>query len=190
MLIALGVVVVALLIFFDLVQPEYTDVMQTKGEIAAENDLYQSESQAVAAAQKIISQYQQQENGAGGTVALALPAQEDVAGAVAQVYGIAENDGIMIQSMGVSAPIIQAQSAGAASTTPMGSFSLQVSGTGSYEGFKNFVSGLETNIRILDVRNVSIAPVVQTVAKGVAAFNPDLFNFSVTVETYYQASQT
>ena len=190
-IIALLLVIVALVVFFDLIQPEYADILQTKGQIAAENDLYQTESQAVASAQKVLGEFQKQQGGGSSAVALALPTGEDLAGAIAQVYGLAANNNLAIQSLTLSAPTLQGTGSGAqtaATTKPLGSFSLQVNAIGTYENFKNFISGIETNIRIFDVRGATIAPASQaaTGGKTIAPASQDLFNYTMTIVTYYQ----
>lgn len=184
-------VVIALVLFFDLVQPEYADFEQTKGTLAGENQLYQTESQAVNTAKKIIAQFQQQVQGEQ-TVGLAMPTREDIAGALAQVYGLAASNGVNVQGVSISSPTIQPAPAGGttgAATKPIGSFSLQVSAVGSYESMTSLISGLETNIRVFDVKNISLAP-AQTnaaVAKG-APVTQDLFTYNITVITYYQTN--
>jgi len=192
LLLALGLVVVSLVVFFDLIQPAYATLLQTKGQVAAENGIYQTESQAVTAAQNVISEFQQQES--SGTIALVLPTTEDVAGTVAQLYGLAQNNNITIQSVGISSPAIQAQdlSGTAAASTlakPLASFSLQISGAGTYESFKSFLSGIETNIRIFDVKSVSLSPAApaNAVGKGAPA-TQDFFTYSLTIATYYQTN--
>ena len=40
---------------------------------------------------------------------------------------------------------------------PTGTVSFQISGSGSYESIKNFLMGLETNIRIFDVNSISLS---------------------------------
>lgn len=190
-IISLALVVIALVVFFDFIMPEYANIMQSKGQISAENGIYETESQAVTAVQNVIDQYKQQQ-GSGEAIALSLPDDQDVAGALAQVYGIAQNNNVAIQSISVSSPMIQAPigaSGGEASSTasPIGSFSLQLSAAGSYENFKNFISGIETNIRIFDVRGVSLSSASQVAPGKNGAGTQDFFNYSITVETYYQA---
>jgi Tfp pilus assembly protein PilO len=196
LLIALGLIVVSLVIFFDLIQPEYANILQTKGQIVGEQGLYTTESAAVATAENVISEYQQQQS--SGTIAEVLPTDEDVAGTIAQIYGLAQNSGIAIQSLGISSPAIEAQTlSGSASTTltqPLGSFSLQISAAGTYENFQSFLTGIETNIRIFDVKSVTLTPVGSTGAsggsseKGAAPATQDFFTYSLTIETYYQTN--
>ena len=203
-LIALGLVIVALVMFFDMIQPEYAQVMQTKGQITAENQLYANEQSAVATAKKVIAEFQSQQDSGETSVALALPTQEDVAGAVAQIYGLAQNNGILVSALGLSAPTLETlQLQGNPSSTgiarPVGMFTIQISAAGSYENFNNFLQDLETNIRLFDLKSVTFggggsgvpnqppsSQSASTPSKAVA--NPDSFTYNLTVATYYQSS--
>ena len=198
-ILSLLLVVVAFIIFFDLIDPEYANIQQTKGQIVGENGVYQTESQAVAAAQKVISEYQQQEQSqGGGTIALALPTDEDLAGAIAQIYGLAENNGLLVQSLAIGAPSLQLQATPAsgapavATTNPIGDFSFQITVLGSYENFKNFISGVETNVRLFDVKSMTIAPESNAVSSGkiTATAGEDFFDYNLTIETYYQTTKS
>ena len=117
-----------------------------------------------------------------------MPSGEDVAGALTQIEGIAENNGIVITSIAVSPPAVQVKTGATQSTTmkPLGSFTFNVTASGSYESFKNFLSELETNIRIFDVKTISLQPSARAAVAGKAAPSPDMFTYAITVATYYQ----
>jgi Tfp pilus assembly protein PilO len=179
---ALGFIVLALVLLFDLVEPEYTNFQTLKGQLSGEQAFLQSETTAVAQAQTLISQYQS-ESASEQTAALAVPTGEDLAGAVAQIYGLAANEGIVIETVGISAPALQANAASSTQLVqPLGTITFQISAIGSYESLQNFLSGLQANVRIFDVKGLSIAS-----ANGAAGKSQDLFNYNITVVTYYQA---
>jgi hypothetical protein len=193
---SLLLVVVALVVFFDVVQPEYGVIAQVKGQIAAENNLLQTESSTVGAAQKIIAAYKGQ-TGGQGTIDLAMPTTQDIAGGAAQIYGLAQNSGLAIQSLAISPPTVSQPSspvaggASAATTKPVGTFSFQIAANGSYESLKNFLSGLETNIRIFDLKGLTVTP--EQVTQGASGGrnpvgNQDFFTYNLTVATYYQTN--
>ncbi len=179
---ALLFIVVALVVLFDLVQPEYGNFQTLKGQLAGEQAFLQSETTAVAQAQTLISQYQGQ-SASAQTAALAVPTGEDLAGALAQVYGLAANSkGLVIQTVGVSAPALQSQTASSTQLVqPLGTITFQISAIGSYEALQDFLSGLETNVRIFDIKGLSVAP-----ANGATGKSQDFFTYNLTVATYYQ----
>ncbi len=189
------------LMFFQLIQPAYSDVQTLKGKELSTKSALEKEQQAIEQAKTLIAQYQS-ESQAQNNLALAMPAGPNVAGALAQLYGIAQNNGIAINAMSVSAPAIQLaqgaqQKSGTASgggqiIKPRGTVSIQVSALGSYENLKSFIAQIETNLRVFDLTSFSIqAPsggvaVVDSGGKGAPAANPDLFGYNITVVTYYQ----
>ena len=178
MILSLVFLVAAFIIFFQLIEPTYGDLETLKGQELESRNLLANEQNVVGAVKKLLGQYESEGDAANG-LALAMPSGPNVASAVAQIYGIATNSSIAIQSMTLSTPsvLLRSQSGDAAQVVrPAGTFSIQISSTGSYEDLKNFLSQLETNIRIFDVTGFSLQPA----AKG------DLFNYTFTVATYYQ----
>ncbi len=197
MLIALAFLVAALFTFFDFIQPTYGHLQTKKGtELSSENFL-SNEQQIVGQAKTLISQYEN-EGAVQDSLALAMPSGPNIASALAQVYGIALNNNVAIQSVGITSPMVelqnQAQQAGASAGLPagqgtkqMGTFSLQIAAAGSYENFKSFLSQLEMNIRIFDLTALSIQPPQSGVLNGKgSAASSDLFTYNFTVATYYE----
>lgn len=202
MLLALLFLTSAFLIFFDLIQPAYGDLQKKKGqEVSAQAFLVQ-ERQTIAQAKKLIDQYAN-ESTAADNLSLSMPSGKNLAGALAQIYGIAQNNGIVVQAIGVSLPAIaaaqsqqakiQGQSGNVTApltlnqiVKPAGTISLQVTAAGSYENLKAFLAGLEANLRVFDVINLGIqsAPLVAGGRGGGAAQN--FFMYAMTVATYYQ----
>jgi septal ring-binding cell division protein DamX len=192
-------VIGALVILFDLVQPAYDSVSQLKGEVAGQQAYLETEKQAVQKAQDLITQYQSQSQSAQN-VGLSLPSSQDMAGALAQIYGLAQNNNLVIQIAAVSAPtllVTQTKGAtnagGAAAATakgsdgiskPIGTYTLQLTANGSYESVRGFIAGLESNIRIFDVKGFLVGQ--SQGAGGAHAANQNFFTYTITVATYYQ----
>jgi hypothetical protein len=193
MLLALVLLVAAFIGFFDFVQPTYGDVQDLRGKAVADQGLLKSLGDIVKQAQALISSYNDQSSGTAA-IGLALPAGPDMAGALTQIGGIAQADSLSIMSIAVSTPALQvSKSAGTnASSTqaaqPAGNFSLKITATGNYGGFKNFLADLETNLRLFDVQNVSLQPVAGAGAGGKGkSVSVDYFTYNIVVQTYYQA---
>jgi len=201
-LVAALIVAGALVVYFEFIVPAYTNLQMVKGQEESEKTLYANETQIVNQVKSLLSTYQSNAS-SSQSVAMALPVGQDVSGALAQIYGIAANTGVTVQGVAVSVQAVQtvAPSAVAADTStsqianaaaggsiikPTGTVSFQIAGSGSYESFKNFIHGLETNIRIFDVTAITIQPAA-TAATKIQAANTDMFTYSITVVTYYQA---
>jgi Tfp pilus assembly protein PilO len=188
LLIAFLFVLAAFLCFFDLVQPEYQSVETLRSQQLGEANYLVAQTALVKQAQTVLNTYQNESQNTSN-ISLAMPSGQDVAGALAQIQGIAVNSGIAVVNIGVTAPELQVKTANASSTAmkPIGSFTFNISATGSYESFKNFLSELETNIRVFDVKSVSFQPITTVAAvAGKPTAGRDIFSYNVTVATYYQ----
>ena len=196
MILALAFLVAALLVFFDFIQPAYGDLEQEKGVEISTEQLLTNEQQMVSQAKALLSQYES-ESQAQSNLSLAMPSGPDLASALAQIYGIAQNNNVNVQGINVSAPTIQLQSGGSSEGTagtpptlsqivkPIGAFSMQVSSAGSYEDMKNFLSQIETNVRLFDVTALSLQA-VPVAAGAKSSATADFFTYNITVTTYYQ----
>ncbi|HUC02152.1 MAG TPA: hypothetical protein VMA75_04620 [Candidatus Paceibacterota bacterium] len=192
----------ALVVYFELIVPAYTNLESVKGQAESENVLYQNETQVATQIKGLLASYQS-DSSSSQLVAMSLPVGPDVAGALAQIYGIGANTGVTIQGTAVSLQAVQEQAPSDDGTTsggiadaatggsivkPLGTVSFQVTASGSYESLKSFLQGLESNIRLFDVTAITFQPsdTGVTPVKG-QTLNPDSFNYTITVVTYYQA---
>lgn len=189
MLISLAFLIAAFILYFDFVSPAYSDMQALKGKESGEQDLLSQESKTIQQVQKLITSYQN-ESQAQNAVALSLPSRQDVSGALTQIYGIAAVNNISLQSVNISVSSVLPNAGNSIITTnassspfikPLGSISFMVAASGSYGDFKNFLSEIETNARIFDVKNLSVQPVPQS-GSGVR----DAFNYNLTIMAYYQ----
>lgn len=198
MILALVLLAAAFLVFFNMVEPAYNDVEHEKGVAASTAALLETEQQIVSQAQSLLSQYSSN-SAAENNLALAMPSGPNLSSALAQIYGIAQNNGITIQSMNFTAPSVQAQTQQAATGNsaspfsiqklikPVGTFSIQLIAAGSYENMKNFLAQLETNIRIFDLALLSFQGSLPPLTAARNAPAPvDSFSYNMTLTTYYQ----
>jgi hypothetical protein len=195
-IIAALIIAAALIVYFEFIIPAYTNLQLVKGQEESETTLYANEQQVVSKVKSLLTTYQSDAS-SSQSVAMALPVGPDVSGALAQIYGIATNANVTVQGTQISTQAVQAVTApattvGAAAAAgsivkPTGTVSFQVTGSASYESFKSFLQELETNIRIFDVTALSLQPAAIAATKTQAA-NVDIFNYTITVVTYYQGS--
>jgi Tfp pilus assembly protein PilO len=186
-------VLAAFIFFFDLVQPAYQNVEALRSQQLGEANYIATQSALVKQVQAVLNTYENEAQGAAN-VSLALPPREDVAGALAQIEGIAANNNIAIGTVAVTPPAVQigagtaaASASSTGATKPVSSFTLKILATGSYESFENFISEIETNIRIFDVKDVSVqSAILAPSAPGKPATSRDAFNYALTIATYYQ----
>ena len=108
MIVALAFLVAALVVFFDYVEPAYGTVEQLKSNLLASQQFLDTESSTVSQAKILISQYQSQSQDVSSSLDVAMPSGEDIAGALAQVYGLAQANNISVQSIGITSPAVSA----------------------------------------------------------------------------------
>lgn len=193
--------VFALVVYLEFIVPSYTNLQDEKGQAMSEAALLANETQVVSQVKSLITTYQG-EASSTQSVNLALPVGQNVADALAQVFGIATNTGFDLTGTGITVQSIQptvtqpttdsttigsVSAAGGSIVRPAGTVTFAITGSGSYESLNSFLQGLENNIRLFDVSGISIQPAAPAGSK-IQAGGADFFNYAITVVTYYQSS--
>lgn len=180
--IALAFIFAALFVFSSLIRPAYTEAQRVKSELLSRQTLLENQKAAVEQVKALIDSYR----GEGTFVEAAsfvLPNSKQEAEAVHQITQLASINALTLQTLAVSSPSVQnlgrngiSQDAGLAK--PVGNLNIQMRVAGTYDSFKTFLENIETNIRIMDVRNMAVSPVGKS--------NQDFYVFDLTVVAYYQ----
>ena len=194
MIIGLIFFVSSLIIYFEFIQTAYEDAQAIKAKFYAQQKFLSDEKETIDQVEKLIGSFQGQTQ-IEQAISAALPIGEDLAGAIAQLSGLSQNSSLVIKSISASVlpPLAQANKPGvgaqanfqASLQKPVGTATFQLKLAGSYEGFKNFISFLETNIRIFDLKSLSIQATGQS-SQGKTAAQQNFFEYEVSVVTYYQ----
>lgn len=179
MVAALVMVFAAVVIYFNMTVPEYGVANEIRADVFSRQQLVDDQRSAIGQVQKLITDYQGKE-ALREVVSLSLPLSFDQAGVLHQVQSMASLNNLSLQSFSITAPISQniGDAAGAAVIRPIGNMIFQFRVVGSYGDFKGFLENLETNIRIFDIRSISVDPLAKP--------NQDFYGFDVSVATYYQ----
>jgi len=155
-------------------RPAYDEVAKLRGTLIAKQNLFEDKKQAVDKVEALIKQYQ----GAGrlqDVISLSLPASEEVSSVFNQLQAIAGSNGLSVQVFNVQP--LSTKSSEKPLVKPLGTLRLSLRLAGSYAPFKEFIKGLETNIRAMDIVSIK----VESAGKG------DSFMYTVVADTYYQA---
>lgn len=181
---AMGVVfiIAALFIFFELVQPAYEADQALKAEKISQENFFENQKSTQKQVDEIIKAYK----GSGNPQALAnlaIPPEKDEANLINQLSVLAGKNQLAIQNITVSIPgpkAISAKAKAASSTLvrPVGVLNAQIRVAGTYQGLKMFLSGLESNLRIMDINGLAVSPVGKA--------NQDYYTFDIAVVAYYQ----
>ena len=186
LIVSLLLILGAFIVIVDLVVPAYGEAQRAKADLLSRQAFIEEQRSTIGEVKKLIASYEGQIE-VQEQVSLALPSHQDVAGALAQLSGIAQTSFLAPQSFSASitevpnAALRQDRNAKSQTTTlakPIGTLTLHVRFIGSYGDIKKFFEKLETNIRIFDVRTLSMQPVGRS--------NQDLYSYDMTVATYYQ----
>lgn len=179
MVLAASLVVGALIVYAVLVNPAYQEVQELRGKLASKSDLYQIRSQQFTQVQNLIAQYQGVALLQEG-LSLALPQKVETENIINQLDAIAKNNRVFIDSISLDFLPIQ-QTKKRTLVKGFGTLRMSLKLLGPYSSFKGFLDSLETNIRIMDLRNLKISPAGEA--------NEDFFSYSLTIDTYYQTNK-
>ncbi len=168
----------AMIAYGAFIKPAYDNATILRGTMFAKQQLFDEKKQAVDKVSALITQYQ----GAGrlqDVISMSLPPREDVSSVFNQLQAIALLNGIDIAVFNVQLLPLKPASDDSL-VEPVGTIRLSVRLTGSYKSFKDFIRGLETNIRAMDVVSMKIEPA--------GAPGRDFFSYTVVADTYYQGN--
>lgn len=174
--------------FFNFVQPAYREMAALKGQLASLERFKIEQGAMLQSVKSLINIYNESQE-VRDTVSLALPLRPSVAEAVAQINGLVTNNNLTAYSYGlsgVSEPVLSEEArrqlgTGGIVIQPASPISFNLRLSGSYEDFKNFLKQLETNVRIFDVKTLTLQPAAQS--------SQDLYSYDLTVVAYYQYYQ-
>lgn len=173
----------AFYVYFSYIQPAYGDVKNYRSQVYAREQFINTQKGIVAQVQKTLAAYDNQ-SAVQSSVSLAIPPQADESGAMTQITSLSEANNLSIQSLSATTPSVNSvKSVNSQGSTgfvvkPLGVLNFQVKIAGTYANFKNFLAGLENNIRIMDVQNITVDELGKP--------NQDFYSFTLNVVTYYQ----
>lgn len=186
LLVAILLLFAAFFIYFNAIQPAYEKVQAARGEVYSKQDFIKTQRAVVDQVKLALEQYEEKEM-LQQAVSSAIPPGANQSEVAHQLNVLAAQSQLTIQSFSAATPTVQnvkavqAEEEGESETfkvKPVGVLSFQIKASGTYSGFKSFMQAIENNIRIIDIKNVS----VEQVGKP----NQDFYVFTITVATYYQ----
>lgn len=183
---ALVFVVAAFVIFFEFIQPAYGDALALRGEERSRSLFLENQRKVIDEVKNLVSAYEGEKD-LERVVSAVIPLDPELGEAIAQLNGLAIINKIAPQSFSVTASVIEnvappavGGEAPATLIKPIGTLHLQTRLVGSYGDFKAFLRNLESNIRLFDVKVLTLQPAGKP--------DQDLYAYDLTVATYYQQS--
>ena len=179
LLLSLGVLVLAVIVHVLFVRPVYSEVVELRSTLKAKSEFYQDQGQAITRVNDLIAQYQ----GVGQlqqTVSMSFPVSEDLSAIFNQLRTLAEVNNLSIKIFGVKPLALQSLSERNL-VKNVGTLQLSLKVLGSYESFKGFLRGIETNIRVMDTQQIT----VEQMGKPGTNF----YSYTLLINTYYQGEE-
>lgn len=177
LLASLLLLVAAIFVYSLLVAPAYQEINKLRGDLASKADALEAQQEISKQTKTLLDQYQSDLAGLQNTISLAMPIGIDYQSLVNQINGLTKNFNLLLVSLDFNLLPIAGQSAtGVVKNTAPAIVQLKLQLKGQYQPFKDFLRALETNIRIIDLANLTIVPD----EKG------QNFSYNVVANTYYQ----
>ena len=154
-LVSLGFLIGAIIVFSSLVLPAYRDVQQLRGEKKSLETVVEEEEQLITTANRLLTEYQSAAN-LQNSLSLVLPREEALPGMINQIQGIAKSTGVTIEGMNVeNLPLEHSRTSSI--VEPVGSFKVTIRVKGDYTALRSYIQSLETNVRIIDVDSFALS---------------------------------
>lgn len=174
---ALALIFASFVVFSSIVRPVYKKAQEAKAEIFARERLLENQQNVVSQINELKNAYQGEDELAQ-VVSLALPLEKNESNIVHVIDQLARFNRLVLQQ--ISLGVTSAEPTRISGVVkPMGTITAQIQLLGSYEDFKTFLRGIETDIRIFDIQSVNVTPPVGSAGAG-------LYVFEISVVAYYQ----
>lgn len=184
MLVAFVMVFAAIVIYSNLTVPAYTALDERRAELNSLDQLYARKEKAINDVQSVLKDYDsdQKLKGLQDVISSSLPNDLQQSEILNQIRAIAGVNQLSLTDMSLNVSSVQNVAARATTTQlikPVAAISVQFKVIGFYSDIKNFISSLENNLRIMDIRSITIDPLGKP--------DQDYYRADLTVITYYQS---
>lgn len=167
----------ALVVYGSFIKPVYEDIKTKRAELSSQRAIEKQLRTAAEQIQNLLAKYQDV-GLVRETISAILPIEQAMPQAVSQITGLAENNSLSVQSL-TSQHLAIKPSGDSDLIKGLGTIRFDVRLIGDYKSLKTFIGQLENNVRLIDLVSLKIDPV--------GASGKDIFLYTVTVDTYYQA---
>lgn len=173
----------AIAIFLLYTSPSYENLQTLSAQNGQYNAALDKATQLQELKQTLLSRYQSFDPNALTRLSTMLPDQVDNIRLILDLDSLAGRYGMALQNVDISSPDTQSGSVVSSiqsTATPYDSLTIQFSTHGTYEQFTQFLTALESSLRLVDVVSISLASATQGVPGG-----EPVYSYSMTVQTYW-----
>lgn len=175
--------IAALVVYGNLIRPKINEVNEKRAIVFAKENFLKNQQASVAQIQNLIGQMQNTEK-VKTSIALAMPGGTDITQALNQLNAIARNNQVEFLSFSIGQGRIQSKPPSELLVRRVVESDAKISVLGSYENVKSFLEGVETNVRVSNVKKVSLFPLVKT-GVGLAG-GSSIYSMNIDFKMYYQ----
>lgn len=163
---------IAIVVFFDI--PAVQDVLNLRKAVIEQNKILQDKQEFLIKLEKLIKNYEDNKQYAE-KISYVLPSGEEIPNLIIQLEALGVEGGMAIEQIEFSS-VDEQVTAGSLENYKTMTINLKTSG--DYYSFKNFIAAVEKNMRLMDIEKINFIPL--------SSENSQLFNFEITLKTYYQ----
>lgn len=187
MVLGLGMMVAAFIIFVSFTHPAYTEIQQIRNEKYSFDLELENKKQAIEDVVALIEEHKD-DTSFGETVSMIFPTSTELSSALAQIHGLADYNKLILSSINISeSGSNTSRSSGGVGAgessleKPISVLSFDLDLAGSYGNFKNFLEMIGKNIRLFDIESINLSP-----AASGSKIPIDFYSYQVKITTYYQ----
>ncbi len=187
-------VVISLLLFIFLINPQYNDVKQLKADVSAYKGALDNSTELQGVRDSLVETYKNITKEDKERLEHFLPSSINNIELILEIEKIANTYGMPIKNIKFDTDILSGNDETELDTIvvpddkiknlPYGVFPMEFVVEGRYDTFMLFLNDLEHNLRLVDVKYVSFAVPSKDVATT-EKINPDLFSYTLQVDTYW-----
>ena len=187
-------ILIAGTLFFVLVRPLYSDTSKLRTDINVYNTALDNSKDLQTTRDALLTNYQNITTEDKNRLLEFLPNSVNNIGLILQIERIAKIHNMTISDITFNVEKPGATTKGSSvsiktndpnANKPFGIFPFEFSTDGTYEDFVGFLTDIERNLRLVDVKSVTFAVPTQVASKNNPDFNANIYSYSLKVETYW-----
>ncbi len=180
--------ILAIVLFFGYIKPTYTSsIVVLQNKITAEVTAIAATKRYVTKESKLKQVRSNISKKDIQRLSKMIPSTNNNVQILLNLSSLAMQNGFYITSFDVGHQVNKPQPTGNTSAALYRSVNLKVSGTGSYNSFRQFLDGVERSLRLIDVTNVSIK---NSNITGKVTKKPESLTYDITMRLYWLPSAT
>ena len=174
----------AIAIFFFYTDPSYSSMQVLAAQGAQYDQALGKAAQLQQIKQNLLAKYNSFDPNQLSRLTTMLPDQVDNIRLILDLDSLAGQFGMALQNVNISSPDTQTGSVVSSiqsSSQPYDSLIIQFSTQGTYQQFQQFITALESSLRLVDLQNLTVTPGGTT---GGGSSQP-IYTYTMTVQTYW-----